>query len=94
MALTVSIVGPDRTFWSGEASTVSVPAADGELGILAGRQPVLTVLTPGTVRITETGGPGAEVEILGGFASVDDDVVMIVVDEHDERRAAHAAGSD
>jgi len=91
VALKVSIVGPDRTWWSGEAAAVSVPAADGELGILRGRQPVLTVLTPGTVRITGESGSSEDIEILGGFASVDQDVVMIVVDEHDERRAEHVA---
>ena len=90
MALTVQIVGPDRTLWTGEASSVSVPAADGTLGILPGRQPVLAVLRPGTVRIGQAGGATESVDILGGFVSLDDDDVMIVVDEQDERRADNA----
>lgn len=90
MALSVQIVGPDRTLWSGEASSVSVPAADGELGIRPGRQPVLAVLRPGKVHLTSAGGATESIDILGGFLSLDDDDVMIVVDEHDERRADHA----
>ncbi len=90
MALTVQIVGPDRTLWSGEATAVSVPAADGTLGILPGRQPVLAVLRPGKVEISQSGGASESVDILGGFVSLDDDDVMIVVDEHDERRADYA----
>lgn len=90
MALSVQIVGPDRTLWSGEAGAVSVPAAEGELGIRPGRQPVLAVLRPGKVHISQAGGATESVEILGGFVSVDDDDVMIVVDDQDERRADHA----
>ncbi|MFC4555965.1 F0F1 ATP synthase subunit epsilon [Georgenia faecalis] len=88
MALTVHIVGPERTLWHGEASGVSVPAHDGDMGILSGHQPVLAVLRPGHVRITPTGGGAAEVvDVAGGFCSVDDDVVMVVVDNPDEPRA-------
>lgn len=90
MALTVQIVGPDRSLWSGEASAVSVPAAEGVLGILPGRQPVLAVLRPGKVQISQTGGGTETVDIVGGFVSFDDDDVMIVVDEQDERRADYA----
>lgn len=90
MALTVQIVGPDRTLWSGDAASVSVPAADGVLGILPGRQPVLAVLRPGKVTISQSGGASESVDIQGGFVSFDDDDVMIVVDEQDERRADHA----
>ncbi len=87
MALTVQIVGPDRTLWEGEATSVRVPAADGDLGILPGRQPVLTVLRPGQVQIHQQGGGAETVDIYGGFASVDEDQVVIVVDDRDERRA-------
>lgn len=87
MALSVQIVGPDRTLWEGEAASVRVPAADGDLGILPGRQPVLTVLRPGQVQIHQQGGAAETVDIHGGFASVDEDQVMIVVDDRDERRA-------
>lgn len=90
MALTVYIVGPDRTLWHGEATSVRVPAAEGEMGILPGRQPVLSVLRPGPVRVHQPGGGGEIVEIQGGFVSYDEDQVMIVVDETDEGRASVA----
>ena len=92
MALTVHIVGPEATLWQGEAASVSVPAADGELGIRPGRQPVLAVLRPGKVRITAEGGASETVDILGGFVSVDDDDITVVVDSQDERRADDGAG--
>lgn len=81
MALTVEIVTPDATTWSGEAASVSVPALDGDLGILPRRQPLLAILRPGTVRITPVVGQPTEVQVAGGFASVDADVVTIVVED-------------
>ena len=49
--LEVELVAADRTVWSGDATQVSAPAADGDVGILAGHAPLLAVLRPGTVRV-------------------------------------------
>jgi F-type H+-transporting ATPase subunit epsilon len=78
--LNVEIVSPDRTWWSGEAVSVGAPAADGDLGILTGHQPVLAVLRPGVVRVRPTSGEPITMDVDGGFISVDQDSVTIVVD--------------
>ncbi len=79
--LEVDLVAADRSVWSGEARSVSAPAADGEIGILPGHSPVLTVLRPGTVRITPAdGGSQHVVRIDAGFLSVDSNQVTVVVD--------------
>ncbi len=80
MALNVEVVAPDRTLWSGEASMVSAPAAEGSMGVLTGHQPVLSVLRPGVVTIKPPQGESVEIEVDGGFFSVDNDVVTIVLD--------------
>ncbi len=67
--------------WRGEASFVAVPADEGEMGFLPGRQPVLAVLQPGIVRIIPAdGGETLRFEIEGGFVSVDVDVEIVVSD--------------
>lgn len=79
--LEVDLVAADRSVWSGEARMVSAPAADGEIGVLPGHSPVLTVLRPGTVRITPAdGGAPQVVRIDSGFMSVDSNQVTVVVD--------------
>lgn len=78
--LTVDVVAADRKVWSGSAKLVSAPAADGEIGILAGHTPILSALRAGNVRIAPEQGDKVEVEITGGFLSVDHNVVTIVVD--------------
>ncbi|MBZ2196305.1 F0F1 ATP synthase subunit epsilon [Occultella gossypii] len=80
MPLNVEIVSPDRTWWSGEAVSIGAPAADGDLGILTGHQPVLAVLRRGVVRVRPTSGEPITMDVDGGFISVDQDSVTIVVD--------------
>ncbi|WP_069386961.1 F0F1 ATP synthase subunit epsilon [Cellulosimicrobium cellulans] len=78
--LNVDLVAADRKIWSGAASRVSAPAADGEIGILAGHSPLLSVLQEGTVRIAVPSGTPVQVRVSGGFLSVDSDQVTIVAD--------------
>lgn len=78
--LNVDLVAADRKIWSGTASRVSAPAADGEIGILAGHSPLLSVLQEGTVRIAVASGTPVQVRVSGGFLSVDSDQVTIVAD--------------
>ncbi|MGY5764893.1 F0F1 ATP synthase subunit epsilon [Brachybacterium sp. DNPG3] len=86
-ALEVTFVTADRTVWSGRASQVVVPAADGSMGILPRMQPTLAILSDGVVRIIAEDGDVTEREVHGGFISMDADVVTIAVD-HAKRLSA------
>jgi len=90
--LEVDLVAADRRVWSGEASMVSAPAADGEIGILPGHAPVLAVLRPGTVRIRAVDGGVQTIRVDAGFLSVDSNQVTLVVDSA-EPDAAPAPGT-
>ncbi|MCL2454023.1 MAG: F0F1 ATP synthase subunit epsilon [Micrococcales bacterium] len=82
MALEVDIVDTEGTVWSGTAARVIAPAGGGEMGILAGHVPVLSVLKPGDIRVLEPEAKDAmRWHVTGGFFSVDSDQVTIVVDE-------------
>ena len=77
MALRVEVVSPAGEAWAGEATQVSVPLINGELGILPGRQPLVAVLGSGSVRLSPVDGEMRRVEVSGGFCSVDPDVIPI-----------------
>jgi F-type H+-transporting ATPase subunit epsilon len=79
-SLDVTFVARDRTVWTGEAEMLSIPAADGYLGVLPGMVPTLTTLAPGTVSITLVGGGKREIAVDGGFASIDENTVTLTVD--------------
>ena len=80
MALSVEVVSPAGEAWTGEATQVSVPLINGELGILPGRQPLLAVLGSGPVRLSPVGGEMRRIDVSGGFCSVDHDVITIAAD--------------
>ena len=84
--LDVDVVAADRTIWSGEASMVSAPSAEGEVGILPGHTPLLAVLRRGEVRVTPVSGEILRTAVEAGFLSVDADRVTVVTDTAFESR--------
>ena len=76
--LTVDIVAPDRTLWSGTAERVIAPAVEGEIGLLANHEPILSLLREGTVRVH--GEESVSFKILRGFVSFDHNVITIVAE--------------
>lgn len=76
--LRVEVVAPEAVRWTGVADQVVVPGSSGSLGILPGRQPLLTTLTAGEVRVHDLGGRWHSFEVGGGFVSVWDDVVEVL----------------
>ncbi|HYI33301.1 MAG TPA: F0F1 ATP synthase subunit epsilon [Glaciibacter sp.] len=80
-ALNVSVVSANHEVWSGEASMVVARTTEGEIGILAGHEPMLAVLASGEVRLTLTGGQKVVAQAADGFLSVENDTVTIVARE-------------
>jgi F-type H+-transporting ATPase subunit epsilon len=78
--LKVSVISPERVLFEGEASSVVVPAFDGEVGILQGHAPMITLLGKGSLRLD--GGAGAKrFDIEGGFLQVVDNNVRVVTEK-------------
>jgi len=93
--LKVEVVSADRIWWEGEADAVAVPASDGDMGVLPGHQPVLAVMRPGTIRVTTSAaGDRVEMDVTGGFLSVDDDQVTVVVDPSTSGHDADQSSTD
>ncbi len=76
--LQVELVAADRTVWSGEAAMVIARTVDGEIGILRGHAPVLSLLSDATVEIDTGEGDTVFAAVDGGFISVAHDRVSIL----------------
>ena len=76
--LNVSVVSADHEVWSGEATQVIARTTEGEIGILAGHEPMLAILGAGEVRVTLPGGDKVVAHAADGFLSVDNNLVMVV----------------
>ena len=77
--LTVSVISPERVLFEGQASSVVAPGHDGQLGILPGHAPLMTVLGKGVLRL-DGAGADSRFQVEGGFLQVVDNVVRVVTE--------------
>ncbi|NEM90455.1 F0F1 ATP synthase subunit epsilon [Galbitalea soli] len=76
--LTVSVVSADAEVWTGAARQVVARTTEGEIGILAGHEPILAVLAAGEVRVLTPEGTTVTATADDGFLSVEHDRVTVV----------------
>jgi F-type H+-transporting ATPase subunit epsilon len=76
----VELVAPDRMVWSGEAEMVIARTTDGDIGILAGHEPVLGVLVESPVRIRRSAEDELVAAVHGGFLSVTKERVSVLAE--------------
>lgn len=75
--LTVSVISPEAVLFEGTAESVVAPAFDGQVGILTGHAPMVTLLGSGELRLD---GNGKRFTVQGGFLQVVDDTVRVVTE--------------
>ena len=79
MPLKVSVISPERTLFDGTVDSMVAPAFDGEVGILPGHAPMVTLLGKGNLRLGPDGSAGKFL-VEGGFLQVVDDAVRVVTE--------------
>ncbi|MDE7003347.1 MAG: ATP synthase F1 subunit epsilon [Oscillospiraceae bacterium] len=93
----VHILAADRTLYEGPCVSLTIPASDGERGILAHHASMMAAIVPGTLRYQP---PGEEVQLAAvslGMVKVEVNEVLVLVDsaerpeEIDEARARREA---
>ena len=77
-AFPLTIATPLATLFQGEAEALRVPAANGQLGVLAGHAPLVAALTVGEVRVIEPSGAEHSFASAGGVLRVETDGVAVV----------------
>ncbi|MEH3033432.1 MAG: F0F1 ATP synthase subunit epsilon [Aeromicrobium erythreum] len=101
--LQVEVVAADRVVWSGAARQLSARTSEGDLGVLPGHAPLLSVLVPSVVRIEAAEGDTVVAAVEEGFISVADDRVSVLsedaalaaeIDVDQARSDLEAAGED
>ena len=69
--LQVRVVSPRDEVYSGEASSVVAPAWDGQIGILRGHAPLITLLGHGELVIDAPEGGSVRYYVAGGVLKVE-----------------------
>jgi F-type H+-transporting ATPase subunit epsilon len=83
MPITCNIVTQERTVFSGDVLSVSLPGTEGRMGILPHHAPLLTTLGFGEV-IVRTEDDEQFFAIGGGFAEVQPDKVIVLADSAEQ----------
>jgi len=86
------VVSVERNLFEGDVDFIVAVGIEGELGILPGHAPLMTILKPGPLKITQ----GTEEQLLfvgGGFLEVLPDRVTVLADvaEHAEEISVERA---
>lgn len=79
MSLLLKIITPDKTAFSQEVDSVTVPGVEGEMGILTAHAPLVSAIKPGELSWTK----GAHQEFLAvgdGFVQVSGTQVSVLTD--------------
>jgi len=79
--LQVELVAAQAPVWSGAAAFVLARTTDGEIGILPGHAPVLSVLDASMVLIRSDDGDTQVAAVDGGFLSVANNRVAILSEQ-------------
>lgn len=80
MALALEIVTPDGVAWhNADVSSVTLPATSGEIEILAGHIPLITMLNAGAVGVVVKGRE-ENIAIDKGYARIMGDVVSVLTE--------------
>ncbi len=74
------VVSVNGDLYSGEVSMLIAEGLDGQLGILAGHTPLITLLKPGTMRVETVNGESEYIYISGGVLEVQPKIVTVLAD--------------
>jgi len=85
MSLKVSVMAPDRVFYTATVSEVILPTSTGQMGILTNHTPLITGLDIGVMLVREEGAKGSSdwisMALMGGFALIKENTVTILVND-------------
>lgn len=80
MPLFAELIAPDRVVFSGQVESVVLPAIEGDMTILPGHQPLVTLLHPGFLFATDTAGGARRAFVTGGLVEITGSTVTILAD--------------
>jgi F-type H+-transporting ATPase subunit epsilon len=72
-------VSPEAVLFSGDVDQVDLPGIEGDLGVLPGHAPMVTLLRPGIVTIMRE-GRREPVVVVGGFAEMGPGGLTVLAD--------------
>lgn len=77
----LELVSPERLLLSRQVEMATIPAIEGEMGVLPGHAPMMVALRGGVIRVRENGAESERLFVAGGFAEVTPERCTVLADE-------------
>jgi F-type H+-transporting ATPase subunit epsilon len=74
------LVSPERLLLSEEADMVTVPGAEGYMGVMAGHAPIVSTLRAGMIDVNRD-GQDRRFFIRGGFTEINPEKIVVLAEE-------------
>jgi len=81
-------VSPESVLFSGDVDQVDLPGMEGDLGVLPGHAPLVTLLRPGIITIIRDGNR-EPVVVVGGFAEMGPGGLTVLAERAGSREDFH-----
>lgn len=95
MPVSLEIVSPERLLLSQSVDMVVIPGSEGDIGVLPGHSPMITLLRGGEVLLYEGERVIARYFVTGGFAEITEERVTVLADTAElSSSLSRAAGED
>ena len=75
------LVSPDRLLISEKVDMVTIPGGEGDFGVLAGHQPMISTVRPGILEVQNEGAAPRRIFVSGGFAEVTNESCAVMTEE-------------
>jgi F-type H+-transporting ATPase subunit epsilon len=85
-----ALVSPERELFNGEVDHVVVPGSEGAFGVLPNHAPVMSVISPGALRILNDGAE-RRIFVNGGFADVTPEGLTVLAEDAVDLASVDAA---
>lgn len=79
--LHANLITPEKFFLSTEAEMLVVPGQMGDMGIMEGHVPLVSLLRPGVIELHKPGNPPERIFVSGGYVETSGDTCTVLAEE-------------
>jgi F-type H+-transporting ATPase subunit epsilon len=77
----LELVSPEKLLLSRPVEMATIPAAEGDMGVLPGHSPMIVALKGGVIEVRENGAVTERLFVPGGFAEITPTRVTVLADD-------------
>ena len=76
----IEIISPEKSLYSGTIKSATFPGTEGSFGVLNNHAPIISTLTKGTIKLTDSENAVSKIEVKGGVVEVLKNKIVVLAD--------------